>query len=886
MNILFLKGFNNYFNRTVKKYSTLADYKSNSASFLDYASINFNPNDGVATELVVGGKLQQELNGANSVPLTWEESGTPDYCVVYESNGSLFHPSGTIKSRWFILESQRVRNGQYRLALKRDIIADYLNEILTAPCFVEKGCINNNGDPMLFNNENISVNQIKQSELLLKDKTGCGWIVGYVSQDKTRYPTSDYYESTSPVATVESWSSVPQGIKDLIALGTFQRPVARINTSWGVPAGRCYINAVNWRTQASPAKYQGIGWSNVPWAGEATAGYQAPETTTLPVTNGIVLSGTGFKLSQSNTVPVAAADFAQAVRFNAILREYYVQNILTNGVDFGSSTQDDINAWNGRFVEKDGVVYRIKYTVGPRTLGDPWTIAANSSYYSAFTTEWNSFKTAHAGEVFFRDGNNTISVDNVSIVTNDKVVLAWEINEASVILEETAGDEGYIIKTYMPATRIQACDTPMDLFAIPYSDNFTIYTQVDAETGDPIETGAIKMSKQVALQAAISLGQAGDNVYDIQVLPYFPNPELIEDNEIINEQFIVPYTNLTEDKHYNFIYNDDNTKIGIMFWSRKSVFTVDIEEQLTLADTNPLTLKTSNTCDLFRITSPNYAGSFEFSLAKSGGRIEKFNADCTYKPYSPYIHVTPYLAGLYGENFSTIDDARGLICGGDFSITKIVNQWQQYELQNKNYQAIFDRQIQNLDTNNAIAMEQQDWKNMQSVFGGILGGGAGGAVGGLKSAGPYGAIAGAVLGTAYGTAMSEIGAINQTRWLQRAQAETKDYQTDMYGYQLGNIKALPNALSKTSALTNNNKLFPFVEYFTCTDAEKNAFKDKIKYNGMTVMKVGTLNNYANSSDFDRVYVKGQLIRLDNINDDFHVADAIYQEVNKGFFIPQ
>lgn len=62
MNILLLRGFNNYFNRIVKKYSSLADYKSNSASFLDLANINFNPNDGVATELIIGSVDQKENN--------------------------------------------------------------------------------------------------------------------------------------------------------------------------------------------------------------------------------------------------------------------------------------------------------------------------------------------------------------------------------------------------------------------------------------------------------------------------------------------------------------------------------------------------------------------------------------------------------------------------------------------------------------------------------------------------------------------------------------------------------------------------------------------------------------------------------------------------------
>lgn len=320
----------------------------------------------------------------------------------------------------------------------------------------------------------------------------------------------------------------------------------------------------------------------------------------------------------------------------------------------------------------------------------------------------------------------------------------------------------------MPANRIQACDTPMDIFAIPYSDSFKIYTSVDAETGEPDPTSLITLSKQVALQAAISLAQAGNNVYDIQILPYFPNPAMVSqltftnDSQYDDEGLIGNNTWLntglfTEDTHFNYFYNSNNTKIGVIFWSRTSTFTTDINAQLTLPDQSPLTLKVSNECELYRLTSPNYAGSFEFSLAKSGGRIDKFNADCTYKPYSPYIHVTPDLAGLYGANFSSIDDARGLICGGDFSITKIVNQWEQYELQNKNYQNIFDRQMQNMDVNNKIAQEQLDYKNFMGALTGGLGGAVGGAMTGAKVGGGYGAIAGAIAGAYTGSVGTIIG---------------------------------------------------------------------------------------------------------------------------------
>ena len=98
-----------------------------------------------------------------------------------------------------------------------------------------------------------------------------------------------------------------------------------------------------------------------------------------------------------------------------------------------------------------------------------------------------------------------------------------------------------------------------------------------------------------------------------------------------------------------------------------------------------LVRKLANECDVLRLVSQNYSAIFEFSPAKSGG-VDGFLADCTYKPWSPYIHILPKLKGLYGDNFVSIDDARGLICGGDMSLPQLSNAWANYQLQNKTYQ--------------------------------------------------------------------------------------------------------------------------------------------------------------------------------------------------------
>ena len=62
MNILLLRGFNSYFNRIIKKYSTVDDYKANSSSYLELSNMNFNTNDGVNTELIIGSHTQLENN--------------------------------------------------------------------------------------------------------------------------------------------------------------------------------------------------------------------------------------------------------------------------------------------------------------------------------------------------------------------------------------------------------------------------------------------------------------------------------------------------------------------------------------------------------------------------------------------------------------------------------------------------------------------------------------------------------------------------------------------------------------------------------------------------------------------------------------------------------
>ena len=117
--------------------------------------------------------------------------------------------------------------------------------------------------------------------------------------------------------------------------------------------------------------------------------------------------------------------------------------------------------------------------------------------------------------------------------------------------------------------------------------------------------------------------------------------------------------------------------------------------------------------------------------------------------------------------------------------------------------------------------------------------------------------------------------------------ENMSYRRDMFGMNLENIQARPQGLARTSAFTNNNKVFPFVELYDATDEEKEALRNKIKYNGMTVGVIGTLYNYiynAQVSDETTHYVKGQLIMTD-IDDDYHSYQALNNELDMGIRFP-
>ena len=764
MNLYYLH-YNNYYNRMVKKFDNLAEYLT--LPYYDNLStenIAFNPNDGTETEQVVNIAAQ---------------SFNYDYALLANGND--------IVSRWFIMKSKRLRNGQYRLNLRRDLFADLLEDVIDAPAFIEKATLGFN-DPLIFNSENMTFNQIKTSETLLKDETSCPWIVGYIAREEAG-----------------------GGVKSYSATTSLSTPLSQSVTSLSDWIG--YNAYINNKPFVGPLK----NYSFDIRYNDTLAFYSEQVFDEFSF---ITLAG---KLNR--TEPNYGLNISQKLPNNFNWKSYSlnVLNAFKETMDINSIADfNSIASQNNTFIydEETERVYRIDITPTTINKTDRVNSSNNPKLFNAFNEPFD-----------YGANNNSFGYSYSADAYNISLTIV----------------EGETYSLTIPSNRYHLKEVPYDMFAIPYADGLTIKKDNVTHCNSTSKDVGLAIANQLSINFT-----GGGFLYDVQLLPYCPARFNIDEDGTINA--------VGDNATYGMfdILDNDNKVVSECFLCNSDSFSFNIALDNPIEIKNP---KIESQCDMYRICSPNYNGVFEFNAAKNGG-VSYFNVDCTYKPYNPYIHINPDFGLLYGKDFN---DSRGLIVGGDFSLPQISSAWTTYELNNKNYQNSFDRQIKNMEINNAI-------QNIQTATQATLGV-VSGAVGGFMAGGIGGAIAG-------GTASAVGGAIDYA--LQKAgQAEAIDYTKDQFGYTLGNIKAQATSIAKTTAFVYNNKLFPFLEFYTCTDEEKQALENKIKYNGMTVMRIGTIREFLKE---EPTYIKGKLIRVTTAPEDFNYVNELANEFNKGVFI--
>ena len=830
MTFYVLSGFNNYYNRLVKRFDTLEEYES----FILHTQQNFNfvPNDNVNTQVVLGSNVNLY-------------DGTGDYLLVVNELNE-------IVSRWFIIESVRDRAGQYTLTLHRDLVADHYTQLLDAPMYIEKAIVGDN-DPAIWNNETVSVNQIKTKEFTLQDDTRCAWLVGYFSREYDGFSNFEFSVTNPPVYATMTESEFQQ-------LKNNNGKYLVTNYTFGF--NHTYTAHILYDSQYSRSYV--LDGNTLEWTQNSNTISGLATTSITPQKYGDIYEKTLSKFNRSvNSKIIDIAKMSASVSSGNIITESKFNELLSYNnktIKVTSETNGD-QYYTITSSRKPGVT--LSWTI-QNDLSSIDGISAIPTYLKTKISENanGEFAGSITGRVY--EYSDTLSLSVKSVQTAD-VTFSMKSKDNRTHLE----------------------DAPYDMFCIPYKEeglNVILGSDLSPNGQEPLVGRTL--SKISALSFAQGLAEKmSTNLFDLQLLPYCP----ITNYTMIDNVFIC--RDLTA-KDIDHILLDNNVIIPLLYCNT-SQGTIN-SEQLHLIDTAtgaerlmPIPLlnkKLDNECDMYRLCSPNYNGQFQFTASKMNG-IKGFNVDYTYLPYTPYIHINPNFSGLYGKDF---DDARGLICQGDFSICYLSDAWENYQVQNKNYLNIFNRGTENLETTQEVQRTQQIFNAVT----GTLMGGAGGALTGSKGGLP-GMIAGAVVGTA----ASAVGGALDVQYGDMLRNEALDYRQDLFNYQLDNIKALPDSIARTTAYTYNNKIFPILEYYTCTDIEKKAIAEKIAYNSMTVGRVGTLNEFVgnrwvcaipglSATVTSKGYIKGKLIRLETVEDDYHIINALSGELDKGVFINQ
>lgn len=764
---LIVLQYNNYLNRIIKHEDEIADYYDKAANSFIVNDYDFNPNDGVDTTAILGGEFYDYENS--------------DYLIVIDQ--------GEIASRWFILDARRTRRGQYSLTLHRDVCTDSLEDVINAPCFIEKAIPALNSK-FVFNSENMTYNQIKQKEILLKDDTNIPWAIIYLEKDRKKSVDTD--PDLIPVKFGETEVAYDYQASSSFASWTYHAYASSTTPFVASPNTIFYIKH---RLDFSHMRVEGFNKERV------------------------VSKSDSFEL------------------------------IATNYVDIPTSRKDT-------FIS----TYINHYNDLNDTVPGCQSLANTKEFLSTFSTTPKIWK--------FSDGYKIISLKKLSnkvqsrsfapttmkdkflsylpdYATNIGNPYEFEYNAERYYLDATTYNPiSTEITVQIPRTSITQ-DAGYDILAVPYG-NFTGYS------GDaPAYTHTENITKQFmqAVQTVTAL-----KVIDVQILPYCPEPFVRNGGHLqISDTYISQY-----------FFKTGGTNVGVCLGIKKASFGFNIK--VTDTDLQPksdvVEKKVQSETQFIRLNSPNYASSFQMGVAQNGG-VSNIEVSCTYKPISPYIHLNPTWGELYGT--TDFNDARGLICAGEFSADIVNNAWIEYQRNNKNYQASFDRQIQNMEVKNKYGHIQDIAGAIAgTVAGGVIGAGVGGVAGGIAG------------GIASGAAGVADVAINQ-----KLRAEEMSYAKDQFGYQLGNIQALPQTLSRTTSYNIDNKYFPFIEIYDASDEEKEALRNKITYNGMTIGAISTISNFMKD---EPTYIKGQIIRLENLGDDYHYARTIVDEINKGVYI--
>ena len=874
--LTFLMNFNNYYNRTIKNYNNL---DTNVITYVDIDNINFNPNNDLTTEQIVN----------------WESNWVPNYVLV-NYNGT------TADSGWFILDWTRTRKNQYRASLKKDVIASNLSAISNSPVFINKAIIADPNDPAVYNKEDINVNQIKKSEYPIveadsQNGKACplNWIVGYATKQKG--DAANWTEQTLQIASVanefNSWSDFPFAAittnqdRHYTAIRAESKYVGlyvactdyMLGQEKGWATSQAYYgSAVTLPT--NPKVYSWSVWANPNIAIDSSRFAQFVSLPTnlknsnAPGTDYQGSYGSGYRFMPLSNLLNTNLTSTVKTHLNDYLHESLSE----------SYNYDQVDYWDGKTIKVGANYYKLTVQYEDVNEIDQ---AANLSQ-SVVDELFNNYTRVWPGSGMSGWSGSPTNTNVFFGVKGRKFNVYYQQTAAPTVTIAPADPNSATeeFRTYNFKNIPYVDDAPYCIFAIPYTEEW--HDTLMNIRGPFDNTASHQGTREVSRARAFTLAQyianqlqEGQFLIDMQILPYAPFDVHMMLNQTIDLSYL-PTTHghlfymKNENNEYSAYYpcffaeKSDHYHIGGI-WNGQlgNACFADVGFNLDVIDK-----KIMNQCDFFRLNSPSKSQFYDFSPAMNNGMSTMY-IDFTYKPYQPFIYIKPktYEGSLYGVN---TQDYVGLISTGDYSMPLLTDQWKTYQINNKNFQKTFDRQVQHQEFENKWALAE----SITNMFTAPLQGAVSGASTGAMASGgnPYAAAGGAIIGGA----IAQIGSIADFGKTISSQKENMSYMKDMFNYSIENIQALPDTLSSTTGFDAVNKIYPFVEYYSCFEKEKEAVRNKILYSGMTVHRIDFIRNFVTGTANN--YTEGMLIRLENTNTNPLELNEINTELMKGVYL--
>lgn len=753
---------------------------------------------------------------------------------------------------WYIISCTKQRQGQISLQLRRDFLSETWDSLKTAPFICTKSSTIPPSCSYAKYNKTMNLSQVKQNEYLIKDRSnGRGWLVGYVAKE-TR-------NGNSFCTTMEPDEENPD--QQVIAPRTFTASDNSDNYDITVNS----LSDLKYKENEIYYRYTGKIDNRIAvqyWHNNKVdpQSFLANDEAFFPIDMSNYAATSFWTIDEKRQDINPYTNnlwWSQMKEGNKALRDYIVSE--TTGRTSASQAEDDILSLNEKTVldKSTNLAYKINvekqyYNVDFRdtTLEEKRAFWGAIKDYAEFEPMPNQDTQAQRYQKVF-----------LSIIT-------YKISLSPYKGEITFENE---------INHLSTSGAPYDIFAIPLGGTFTLNN----------EQIAVNENNMFDLVSTIQREATSSIVYDIQWVPYVP---------IYSTTFTQANTEYRQFTKITSTNNGTHTNVGIFIWLNTSQGTLYIDSPLKISLANPIyyngeyiypaTTQQSNLFTLtdnlqqrkfseenyFRITGPNYSSTFEFDPVKNQS-LKGFKVDMALKPYSPYFYISPVYGGLYGGDFK---DGRGLILAGDYSLDQVSNAWSNYKLNNKNYELIFNRQIQSLDLKNTYQNKLANQQLVSDIFSATAGT-AQGALSGFFMGGVAGAVVGGVSSAAAGITDTVVNA--QNRKMERAiRDDQRQAMIDNFEYQIGNIQALPDTLTKVSAFNPDFKIYPLIEFYTCTDEEKTNVDNAIKYNGIDI------NIICKLEDFDKGYVQGAILQFPtDLNISEEQARTINFELQSGVY---